>query len=87
MGSWWGELEREKELWGAIGAVGGEDEWVGAEAVGAEDVAEVWQVNSHACVAVWPVCCRLAASMRLPCPLGSTPSALKREGWLQKRLK
>lgn len=57
------------------------------EAVGAEDVTEGRHVSSHACVAVWPACCRLAASMRLPCQFGSPPSALKREGQFQKRLK
>lgn len=54
-----------------------------AECVGAEGVAEMWQVNSHARVTA---CCRLAASMWLPCQFGCILSALKREGRFQKKM-
>ena len=47
----------------------------------------VWQINSHACAVVWMACCRLAASMRLPCLFGWRPSFLKREERFQNRLK
>lgn len=55
--------------------------------MGSVAVVGVWQVNSHARVAVWTAYCGLAASMRLPCQFGWTPSALKRMERFQNRLK
>lgn len=41
----------------------------------------------YSCVTVWTACCRLSASMRLPCQFGCLPSELKSKRQLQKRLK